>query len=340
MAGALAHPRPRRGGRPLAALLALLGSACEPAADPDQQVQAVLDRAYLPQALQLIGTARTEVDVMQFHISPGTATGQLEQALAEAVRRGVRVRLLADEEAAATAEAVARLVAAGVQARLDRPDRRTHTKMILADRRRLLLGSTNWSSSSIERNVESNVLIQDSRIGEAAAAYMTALDERPLVPPPFACTSSGAVRLCPDRSFEKPLLELLQGAQRRLDVLLYSVRLYPGNPEAPSTQALRALREAAGRGVPVRVLLEHSGFNEELNRYNEEAARYLAEGGVAVRFDSASTITHAKLVLCDDRATVGSMNWGHGGFRLHHELNALLEGPVVSELAAYFEARW
>ena len=52
--------------------------------------RAVVDRAYLDEALTLIGGAKSEIMAVQFELAAGATTARIEDALGDAVQRSVR----------------------------------------------------------------------------------------------------------------------------------------------------------------------------------------------------------------------------------------------------------
>ena len=126
---------------------------------------------------------------------------------------------------------------------------------------------------------------------------------------------------------------------------MYATKIHADDLTSPSTAAFNALRRAAQRGVVVRVLLDRGQEDVEwsavTNELNAETIRFLREADIEVRVDPTEVISHAKLLLVDDAATVGSMNWGFGGLRRHHELNTIVRDPgTVNDLKRYFETLW
>ncbi|HNW92877.1 MAG TPA: phospholipase D-like domain-containing protein [bacterium] len=305
-------------------------------------ITAVCDSAYLPAVLDLINGAEERLTIVHFEFVYGTATRAVQEALGAAVRRGVTVTMVLDEESAKTQRSIGFLTELGVKAKLDGTETRTHTKLVVADGRRVLFGSTNFSTASMQLNHETNLLVDDARLGAAAEQYAAALGRDATASVELAPAELTGLTVYFDRGFEQPLLALLAGARETIEVQMYGTRYYPRDPHSPSTAVLQALADAAQRGVTVRVLLEQGeGGGEMTEQLNRETAAFLAAHGVTVRFDPREVISHAKLVLVDDRATVGSMNWGFGGFRQYHEMNSIVSDPApVTALRAYFAGLW
>lgn len=103
--------------------------------------------------------ATSRVDVAMFHMAmPGAdhPTRRLLDALAEARNRGVRVRVLVDRDRAQdpykssviNAAAINFLLDAGVRVRVDMPRKLLHSKFLVIDANRTIIGSHNWSAGS------------------------------------------------------------------------------------------------------------------------------------------------------------------------------------------------
>jgi phosphatidylserine/phosphatidylglycerophosphate/cardiolipin synthase-like enzyme len=107
--------------------------------------------------VKLLEEARGSIDVCVFTVTDD----RLARALLEAHQRGVRVRVVSDDEKALDAGSdVGRLSDAGIPVRLDRTEAHMHHKFALFDRLRLLTGSYNWTRSAATVNHE-NVLVSD-----------------------------------------------------------------------------------------------------------------------------------------------------------------------------------
>ena len=108
---------------------------------------------------QFIGRAAHRLDVCVFTISDDRITA----ALLQAHRRGVAVRLLTDNDKLYDKGSdIEQLQAAGLPTRIDRTADHMHHKFAVADNRRVLTGSYNWTRSAALYNME-NLLITDDR---------------------------------------------------------------------------------------------------------------------------------------------------------------------------------
>jgi len=106
---------------------------------------------------RFIGRAAQQLDVCVFTISDDRIT----DTLLAAHRRGVRVRLLTDNDKLHDQGSdIQQLHAAGIKIHIDRTDNHMHHKFAVADERTVLTGSYNWTRSAAKYNQE-NFLITD-----------------------------------------------------------------------------------------------------------------------------------------------------------------------------------
>lgn len=153
----------------------------EPAAGATVRADAVVLLAgsqYHTRIRELIDGATRQVEVCMFHVAlpePGHPTAVLLDALAAATGRGVAVRVLADRDRAAdpylstvvNAPALARLRASGAEVRTDREDRLLHSKVVLVDDDRTVIGSHNWTAGSYFLADDLSLLIESAPVCSA-----------------------------------------------------------------------------------------------------------------------------------------------------------------------------
>jgi cardiolipin synthase len=123
--------------------------------------------------------------------------------------------------------------------------------------------------------------------------------------------------------------ETLAAARTRVLVEMY---------EFGRADLVLSLVAARTRGADVRVVLDPTVPVTVLS------GRQLAAAGVPVRYypvdDHAQQIDHVKLLLGDDRAVVGGMNWGATSDRNHDYALLLRSPPELSRLSRIFEQDW
>jgi phosphatidylserine/phosphatidylglycerophosphate/cardiolipin synthase-like enzyme len=132
------------------------------------------DEIYLGTVARLIAGARERVWVTMFVIrSDGEDPPRtLMQALADAAARGCQVQIALDrgrdwkthEPDSKHVTPAAWLIDHGVRVVLDELDRTSHTKAVIVDSRRVVVGSHNWTHSALTANREASLLIDDSAV--------------------------------------------------------------------------------------------------------------------------------------------------------------------------------
>jgi phosphatidylserine/phosphatidylglycerophosphate/cardiolipin synthase-like enzyme len=149
------------------------------------EAKLLLDRDYFTALLEGIDRARAEIFLSAYLFrtiedARGYPETVLKRLLA-AVRRGVRVEVVLERSRDAgdldrnNAETAKRLTQGGIRVCMDVPDRVTHTKLVVIDRRHLLIGSHNLTQSALKFNHEASVRIDSASLAEEALVYMNSL---------------------------------------------------------------------------------------------------------------------------------------------------------------------
>ena len=109
----------------------------------------------------LLRQAKESADICVFTITDN----ELSKPILEAHRRGVRVRIISDDDKAHDAGSdVWALSDQGVQVRVDQSEHHMHHKYAVFDSKILVTGSYNWTRSAAEHNRENVVVTDDPRL--------------------------------------------------------------------------------------------------------------------------------------------------------------------------------
>jgi cardiolipin synthase len=127
-----------------------------------------------------------------------------------------------------------------------------------------------------------------------------------------------------------------EGRHEILDASLLAIRgarkrIWIQNPYFANDDLALAVEAAARRGVDVRVIIPKGGDSTLMDAGNLSTARGLILAGAKVyRYPK---MTHLKVMICDDWASVGSANFDTLSMRINRELNlAFSDRTVVQEL--------
>jgi cardiolipin synthase len=150
---------------------------------PPATVQFLPDERLSPALTNLVKRAKKEIWIGMFTFKAAghrqSTTDGLIRELIRAHKRGVRVQLLLElpedprsELARDNKKSAERLKKAGVTVHWDRPDRRSHMKATVVDRRHLIVGSHNFTNSALGHNHELSVSVDSTCLAEEAVAYL------------------------------------------------------------------------------------------------------------------------------------------------------------------------
>ena len=304
---------------------------------------------YLPYLERAIPAARTSIDIL-------LSDGELEDdplwdAIIAAAGRGVAVRIILDASdwsesiTAKNRPTLDYLRAHGITAKFDNPAVTTHAKLVVIDGHLVILGSSNWNKHAFYDQAQANIAVDDPRVGAAFAEYFDRIWDGTLIPGgvDFGDMDLGVgptlipIPDGPDTAnYARVLLRLIARAGESIHVVMYRASYYPAYKNSLANDILNALVAAAGRGVEVKVFLDDCAFYPDSARANLDAARYLADRGIAVRFDDPSATTHAKLVIIDGRDVIlGSTNWNYYSLEKNNEADIAALG--IPALAATYD---
>ena len=253
--------------------------------------------------LEALEGARSSIDMYIFRLTYPA----VEEALADAVRRGVVVRTLIAHLNGSGEDALRKLELRllGLGATVSRTDEdllRYHGKMMIVDRRTLYVLGYNFNRKDIERSRSVGVATQQSDLVAEALRLFQADFDRKIYTPGL------------DRFVVSPLnsraslLELIEGAREQL--LIYDSRL-------SDNQMQRAIEGQAMKGVEVRVIgkVEKDLRDVAVRRFGEERlhVRAIVRDGQRV-FIGSQSLRRAELerrreigVIIDDRKIAGQI---------------------------------
>ena len=163
----------------------LKGKTTGPFLQAVAEAKLLLDRDYFTALLDGIDRARSEIFLSAYLFrtienAEGYPEAVLKRLLA-AAKRGVRIDVIvernqdADDLNRNNAETAERLKRGGIRVCMDAPDRVTHAKLVVIDRRYVLIGSHNLTQSALKYNHEASVWIDSAPLAEEALRYMKSL---------------------------------------------------------------------------------------------------------------------------------------------------------------------
>lgn len=309
---------------------------------------------YFPALEAAIDGARDEIHLETYIFEDDPTGRRIAESLARASQRGVAVRLLVDGFGAANLVPALRSVLqpAGVSIQVFRPEiakgrfrrnrlRRMHRKLVVIDRRIGFCGGINILDDRdgtgegrprfdfavrVEGPIVSDMhaavrrlwkLVEWTKVGRRVGPRMERCPDQPVFPDGLRATFLVRDNLRNRRTIEDAYLQAIEGA--RHEILIANAYFLPGR------RFRRALREAAQRGVRVRLLLQGKREYFWVHYAIRALHGWLLSAGMEVH-DYTAAWLHAKVAVIDRQwATVGSSNIDPLSLLMAREGNVAIE---------------
>ncbi|MDY7225981.1 cardiolipin synthase [Hyalangium rubrum] len=313
-----------------------------------------------PSMLEAIASARVSLSLCSYIFDNDRAGRRFVEALAEAARRGVEVRVLVDALGSRYTwpPITGRLRRAGVRAarflptlmpkRLPFMNLRNHRKVMVVDGKVGFTGGMNIrahflpgedAARDLHFRLEGPVVgqLQETFAEDWAFTTKERLSGEAWFPPlePAGPVVARGIPDGPDEDFENirmVFLGALASARERVRIITpYFL---------PDTALVTALNVAAMRGVQVDILLPARG-NVPLVQWASRAQLWQVMRPGCRIFFTAPPFDHAKLMVVDGMwSLIGSANWDPRSLRLNFEFDVeCYDAALASQLEAVVEER-
>jgi cardiolipin synthase len=310
---------------------------------------------FFDRTIEAIDAARISIDFEVFIFKLDRLGTRVAEALCNAARRGVRVRLLVDGVGSwdMTRPSIEQIKLAGVDLRFYHPlpwhpksggiavslarlNRRNHRKLWVIDEKIAFVGSMNVTelhSESLSGPVawrDVGAIVSGSGVTWLRMAFETAWSDRK-DSALWRSESRRIERNSLSRS-DRALVELNRSfaSRRRKNrsfvdrILNANQRVWLINPYfVPSFSLLAALKSASRRKVDVRILVPKKSDVFFMPILARRYFGWLIKHGVAIH-EFQPAMLHAKIALIDDWARIGSSNLNHRSLLHDLEVNITL----------------
>lgn len=307
---------------------------------------------YFEALFSAIGGAKEYIYLEYYIVAEGKIFSRLYGVLADALRRGVQVRLICDGLGSALRlprKKLKALCRAGLQLRvfhklfplpLARLNFRDHRKIAVVDGHTAFSGGLN---------------IADEYAGITSphghwkdTGFCVTGDAAQFFADLFLSVWSGCRTVPrPKTDGQRCLLPVYDSPPARAglceDAVVHAfaraeARIWIFTPYlCPDERIKRALVYAAKRGADVKIIIPHVPDKKLTFTLSRAYARELAEGGVNV-YEYTPGFMHAKCVLCDGQCFLGSYNLDYRSMQINYECGVVLDGQAAEQVAADFSA--
>jgi len=265
---------------------------------------------YGPKFRSIIDGATTSIDLQMYLF---TVT-DLSTALINAKQRGVAVRVLLDPDHAGNTSTRSKLMSAGVNVQ-NAPAgfEYAHAKYMLVDGKMAVVSSGNFNIGALESERNYAFVTRDAEdLADLAAIFAADWDGTAI--------SQACTRLLVSPYNSRPrLLAHINSAQTKLDLELFYMT---------DGDVVAAVKLAISRGVTVRAILTSP---TDLAG-NASTITMLKGLGVPVKVAKNFDL-HAKLIIADGVAFIGSENMSYTSLTKNREVGALIFEPSQAQIA-------
>ncbi len=302
------------------------GTGCMPTTPRTQPVETFVGPTGLQARLgALIDSAKTSLDVQMYLFT----VKDLANRIASAKQRGVAVRVILDPDEAGNNAVEPTFTTAQIPWRnATTLYTYSHAKYLIIDRATAVIMSMNFNLDAM--NNERNYGMVDKDAEDVADLQLVFDQDWALangMTPPAPDLSCTRLIVSPVNAQQR-LYSLIQGTQHTLDIETLYI----------TDSSLRnAVVAAANRGVTVRVILEDPSDQAS----NTDATTTFKNAGIPVKYATTQFYLHAKLIISDSVAFVGSENLSPTALQHNREVGALaFEPPAVQPIQAQFDSDW
>lgn len=144
-----------------------------------------------------------------------------------------------------------------------------------------------------------------------------------------------------DRDYYPVFQNIIHEADESISAVMYLAKFH-GTNYTQVNRILDDLVEAHSEGVNLKIVLEVSSWDYDLNNYNREFIDSLDKYGIEANFDDSLVATHAKCVVVDSRVVLlGSTNWTTSALERNREVNIKISNNNIGEeVEAYINRIW
>lgn len=273
----------------------------------------------------LIDSAQTSLDVQMYLFTVRALADKIVAAKA----RGVAVRMILDPDEAGNMNVTPILTSGGIDWKTASTIYTfSHAKYLLIDHTSAVIMSMNFNIDAMNNERNYGLVDRDPEdVADLQAVFEQdwglASGQQPAAPD-LSCTR---LIISPTNATQR-LLAFINSSTQSLDVETYYIS------DATVRNAIGAAKQ---RGVDVRVILEDPSDQSG----NADTTTYLQNLNIPVKYATNQFYLHAKLIIADGTAFVGSQNLSPTGLNHNREVGALVFEPAAEAVVEQqFEADW
>jgi phosphatidylserine/phosphatidylglycerophosphate/cardiolipin synthase-like enzyme len=281
-----------------------------------------------------IDDARGTLDIAAFEYNNRVLT----QAILDAHQRGVKVRIVTDDEHGLEDDdsTITQFINAGIPVVDDSRSALMHNKFTIIDGTTVWTGSMNYTRNGVYRNNNNLMMLRSRRAVESYQAEFNEMFERHEFGPRstkgngVTFTQDGTpvqILFAAEDEVQDIIIARINGAQSRIRFMAFSFTV---------DEIRDAILARASSGVTVQGIFENVGSE---TRFSELTPLFCA--GLPMRQDGNPFIMHHKVFIIDDTVLTGSFNFSASATNSNDENMVIIEDSnLAAQFNAEFDRRW
>ncbi|HRR95243.1 MAG TPA: phospholipase D-like domain-containing protein [Candidatus Ratteibacteria bacterium] len=150
----------------------------------ETKITPINNREYFPSVLNKIKNAKKSIYIIMYLASyyseyPESPSNQIINALINKKKENIKIEIILEQSDSKYDEHLKTenlktgsiLAKNGITVYFDSPEIKTHSKLLIIDEKYVIIGSTNWSYSALEKNNETSVIIESPKCAEYYIGY-------------------------------------------------------------------------------------------------------------------------------------------------------------------------
>lgn len=304
---------------------------------PDRKCSADLCK----EILYNIDNSQKSIDIAIYGYSKVPA---IEEALKQAIKRGVKIRLVYDLDASGkniypdTQNLVSLIENNNNDGKSEEAKNIMHNKFYIFDNTTLITGSANLSHTDLSGFNSNSIIVLNSP--EIARIYKQEFEQMLLG------NFHNAKKIYPNKRIKlaDTFIEVFFSPQDKsltnaVIPLIKNAKHYIYIPTFVLTEkrVTEELIKAKNRGVEVKIIIDALNASIRHSKHQE-----LRKGGLAVKTENFAGKMHSKSMIIDDKYTIiGSMNFSNSGENKNDENIVLIENPEIAKFYKdFFLYQW
>ncbi|CAN5551592.1 hypothetical protein BH11MYX1_BH11MYX1_30980 [soil metagenome] len=272
-----------------------------------------------------IDSAQSTLDVQMYLFT----VKDIANHIVTARNRGVSVRVILDPDEAGNASVTGIFNTGGIQwLNASRVYSYSHAKYLLIDRTTAIVMSMNFNADAMDKERNYGFVDRDPEdVTDIQAIFDQDWQLAQGTSPPAANLECTRLIVSPVNSNQR-IYDFINSAKATLDVEVLYIT------DATIRNAVGAAHD---RGVTVRVILDDPSGTAS----NAGVATFMQQRSIPVKYAGVQFFLHAKLLIADGVAFVGSENMSSTSLAQNREVGGLvLEPDQVAVIQTQFEADW